>query len=340
MCPATEINWRVRSYEPSMLEASFLEHCDSINHLTDDRIDQFISKCHADGDETALETILYPLEVRRKTNIRDEIFLANLYSHKNRNKTLSELVDIGKSMLLNITNAEAEEICNLTLPRLKSKCCLALRRGRVTGSNFKNCCDSNIKDPSITTIRHIINLTKAFGDSPSIKYKKKVIESYIRKVKVSHENASYEECGLMINPKLPYFASSPDGLVSCTCHGHGCMKTKYFKSLSDASLEGMTQKPNNVLNKQGRQYAIEETHEFFFQAQLEINLNELKYCDFIIWSPQKAIAVKVNANINFWKVAIEKASKFHEQVIMPELLGKFYTEKGLLIFQIKLFPCK
>lgn len=341
MSPATEIDWRICSYEPSMLEAGFLEHCDSISPLTDDKIDLFISKCHADGDETALETILYPSKLRRKTNIRDEIFLSSLYSHNERNKTLSELVDIGKYMLVNMSNAEAEEICNLTLPRLKSKCCLALRRGRITGSNFKNCCDANIKDPCITTIRRIINLTKAFGDLPSIKYKKKVIQSYIRKAELNHENASYKECGLMINPKLPYFAGSPEGLVSCTCHGDGCVKTNYLKNLlSDASLEAMTQKPNNVFNKNGNRYTLEETHEFFYQAQLQINLIGLEYCDFIIWSPQKAIAVRVNANIKFWEVALEKALKFHEQVIMPELLGKFYTGNGLLISFIKLFDCE
>lgn len=335
MLPATEINWRIPSHEPSMLETSFLKHCDSISHLTDDKIDQFIRRCHANGDETALETILYPSEARRKTNIRDEIFLASLYSYNNRNKPLSQLTEMGKAIILNmnISDAEVEEIRNLTLPRLKSKCCLALRRGRITGSNFKNCCNSDINDPSIAIIRRVINLTKVFGDSPSIKYKNKAIQSYIRNVDLNHENALYKECGLIINPELPYFAGSPDGLVSCTCHGDGCVDSKYLKSLtSDASLEALTQKPNNVFNKRGNLYALEETHELFYRAQLQINLTGLKYCDFIIWSQQKAIAVRVNANLDFWNAAVEKASEFHEQVIMPELLAKFYTEKGLLWF--------
>lgn len=98
----------------------------------------------------------------------------------------------------------------------------------------------------------------------------------------------------MINHKLPYFAGTPDGLVTCLCHGNGCMKTKYLQGLvSDASLEAMTRKPNNVLNKIEHQYSLEKTHGYFYYAQLQINLTDLEYCDFLIWSRQKAIVLSM-----------------------------------------------
>lgn len=328
MSSAKNIDWRLRSNESTTLETSFLEFCASLPNLSDERVEEFVRKSHSVGDETALATILFPWEKRRKTNLRDELFLASLYNHKYRNKALSELIEIGKKISLNLSNDEVKEISSITLPRLKSKCSIALRRGRITGSNFKNCCITDIKDPSITTIRRAINLTKMFGDVPSIKHKKSIIQQYIKELEIIHENFMYMECGLIIAPQNPYFAGSPDGLVCCACHGDGCIKTKYLKTLqSDASLEFMTRKPNNILNRHGSQYSLEKTHEFFYQAQLQINLTDLKYCDFVIWSRQKAISVRVTADDEFWEVAMHKALSFHKQVLMPELLAKFFTDK-------------
>lgn len=103
--------------------------------------------------------------------------------------------------------------------------------------------------------------------------------------------------------------------------------------LSDTSLEALTIKPNHVINKHGDRYALEETHEFFYHAQLLMNIIGLDYCDFVIWSPQKAIVIRVNSDDQFWRTAIEKALIIHQEVIMPELLRKYFTERlGLLIF--------
>lgn len=332
MSSASEINWKMPSYEPQMIEASFIEHCDSITPLSDEKINEFITKCHFHGGSTTIETMLHPSKVRRKTNLRDEVFLASLYSYDNRNKSLTELVAIGKSISLHISKDEAQEISHLTLPRLKSKCSIALRRGRITGSVFKNCCSSNIKDPAVTTVRRVIHLTKAFGDGLSVKCKKKIIDQYVRKIESSHTHCVFEECGLMINPELPYFSGTPDGLVSCNCHGKGCLKTKYLKSLSNESLGTMTKEPDKILIKNEHHYSLEKTHEFYYNVQLQINVIDLKYCDLVIWSQQKAIVVRVNADIEFWNVAMEKALTFHEQVIMPELLGKYFTERCVYIY--------
>lgn len=137
--------------------------------MSDENIDEFIATCQSYGDEPALIT-LYPLGTKRNTNLRDELFLANMYSEQYKHKSLQELVEIGKSMENHVTNVEINEIFNLTLPRLKSKCSVGLRRGRITGSNMKSCCMSNIEDPSITNIRQVINPIRNLEHVPSIKY--------------------------------------------------------------------------------------------------------------------------------------------------------------------------
>lgn len=86
-----------------------------------------------------------------------------------------------------------------------AKCSIGLRDGRITGSNFKNCCVSNIDDQKSNKSSPIRPRPKhQVSDSKQ----KKAIEQY-KKVAVSkHEGFVYGECGLIINPDLPYFIGS------------------------------------------------------------------------------------------------------------------------------------
>lgn len=311
-----EIHWRYPSsnQEQKAPESNFVKYCKSITPFSDKKIDEFIKKCHGDGDFTALGTILLPSDGRRKTNLKDQIFLASLYKNEYKNKSLSQLVEIGSLISLNVSDDEVKEISQITSKKEKSKFYLGLRRGRITGSNFKDCCVTTIENPSQSTINYIIN-PRNLDNVPSITYqsknRKKAIEQYTRNAILGHESFSYNQCGLIINPNHPYFVGSPDGIVSCSCHGKGCVAVKCLKILeSGGSFEVLTQKPNNILIKNGNLYCLEESHEYFYQVQLQINLVGLKYCDVVIWSPSNILVVKVYADVNFWKSKMEKPQRF------------------------------
>lgn len=157
MSSVKEIHWKCPSKERKTHEANFLKYCKSITPFTDERIDQFIRKCHSDGDSTALGTIIIPSEMRRKTNIKDEIFLASLYSAQYNNEGLSQLIEIGKSISLNVTNDEVKEISKITVNKEKSMFFVGLRRGCISGSNLKSCCITSVENPSVTTINYMMN---------------------------------------------------------------------------------------------------------------------------------------------------------------------------------------
>ncbi len=331
MSSVKEIRWNCPSKKREAYESNFLEICNSITPFSDDRIDKFIKKCHLDGDVTALGNFIIPLKMQRKTNIKDEIFLASLYSVKYENNSLDQLVEIGKSIELNITNDEVKEISKITLNKEKSKFFIGLRRGRISGSNFKSCCVTNIENPSITTINCIMN-PRNLDNIPCINYqiknRKNALPKYMRETMSDHEDYAYNECGLIINPRLPYFVGSPDGIVSCSCHGKGCVVIKCLKIFeSRGSFEVLAAKPNNILNQTGNTYELERDHELFYQVQLQINLISLNYCDVVFWSPRDILIIRVDSDIDFWESAMNKALMFHDQVIMPEILAKFYTKR-------------
>lgn len=338
MSSVKEIHWRFPLQERKTHETNFQKYCHSITPFSDDRIDNFIKKCHSDGDSTALGTMIIPSQMRRRTNIKDEIFLASLYNVEHKNKSLSQLIEIGMSMSLNVTDDEVKEISKITLNKEKSKFFVGLRRGRISGSNFKSCCVTTVENPSLTTLNFMLN-PRNLENVPCIDYqiknRKKALKQYLRGAMSEHENFVYNQSGLVINPSLPYFVGSPDGMISCSCHGEGCLQIKCLKILeSGGSFDVLTVKPNKILNKHGNIFVLETSHELYYQVQLQINLIGSDYCDVAFWSLKNFLVIRVEQDLDFWEIAKNKAITFHEQVVMPELLGKFYTKHTGLTYYI------
>lgn len=330
---ASNIRFRPRASDRLTLESSFVEYCNSLTPFSDESIHTFIKQCHSDGNTTAIGTILFPAEVR-KTNFKDNIFLASLYNAVNKTKTRRELIQMGKSMKIELSCDEANEISCLTLSKNKSKCRFALKRGRIIASNFKDCCNASIEDPSISLINRIMNPISNFQCYPkyAIAKTKRALDQHFKSNYMQHPELEQYECGLIINPNLPYFAASPDILINCDCHGEGCVIVKFFKVMESAeSFDVLCREPNHILNKRDDFYELDKRHDLYYQIQLQINVAELKYCDVIIWSPKpnlRQLTLRVYVDYDFWKINVEKAQKYHQVVVMPEILGKSYTRIG------------
>lgn len=324
-----DMKWTSSSIEQSrnVTEvSSFVSSCESIRPFTDDVITKFIK--NIPGGNSAMHTILFPDEKRRNTTIKDEVFLSTWYNQENKHKTLFELIEMGKLRSLKISDVDLAEITRVTLR--ETKFWSALMRGRINGSDFKDCCTTNIKNPSVIIINRLMNPTKKVDNIPSVKfqrkYKKKAIKEYVTQENARHENFNYRQCGLLLNPQIPYFITSADGFVSCDCHGSGCIEVKCFKILENGeSFDVLTREPNNILYKLEDEYFLEKNHSFYYKIQMQIHLAELEFCDIVLWSPTKFLPLRINPDIKFWAVAKQKALLFHQEIMIPELLGKFYT---------------
>ena len=53
--------------------------------------------------------------------------------------------------------------------------------------------------------------------------------------------------GLIINPELPWIGASPDGMVTCTCHGDGVLEMKCQFNSKDCSLTESCKDPSFCL---------------------------------------------------------------------------------------------
>lgn len=141
----------------------------------------------------------------------------------------------------------------------------------------------------------------------------------------SHEGFGAEPVGLCINPSFPHFGASPDGLVSCDCCGLGCVEIKCPYCAKDLDVTDM-----EVLKKVGIQNLdgesrLSENHAYYYQIQMQLGITRLGYCDFVVWNKNKFIMEQIYLNETFWETESKTASMFFYNVIVPELLGKFYT---------------
>ena len=58
-------------------------------------------------------------------------------------------------------------------------------------------------------------------------HEKTALNLYRSTIEELHENVKTETCGLFLSENDPYLGASPDGLVSCSCCGDGCIEIKY-----------------------------------------------------------------------------------------------------------------
>jgi len=101
---------------------------------------------------------------------------------------------------------------------------------------MKAVCCTNPGNPLIKSICYpdVFSFTTA-ATKWGCKHEKVTREMYLSASKLNHSELSVTDSGLVINPKWPYIGASPDGIISCSCHGVGILEIKcpYCQSASD-----------------------------------------------------------------------------------------------------------
>ncbi|CAH1118134.1 unnamed protein product [Phaedon cochleariae] len=127
-------------------------------------------------------------------------------------------------------------------------------------------------------------------------------------------------------------------MVSCDCCGSGCVEVKCPYLLKDMEIGQYLDIKTSPLTCDGIVTSLDRGHAYYYQTQLQIKVTDTKYCDFVIWSPRGFFHERIFRDEDFWAINFPKAYEFYKKVILPELLGKYFT-KGRHLDQIWCF-CK
>lgn len=143
----------------------------------------------------------------------------------------------------------------------------------------------------------------------------------------SHSHASISEIGLVISHLHPEIAASPDGLLVCSCCEKVPIEIKCpfkFKDEKDVLVK-LTQKRQPYLRQVESGYELITTHDYYAQVQAQIALTEADYGFFYVWTKQEDVLIRIPRDKDFWEQALIKTNTFFKAVVLPELMGKYYT---------------
>ncbi|XP_049511191.1 uncharacterized protein LOC125939794 [Dermacentor silvarum] len=198
------------------------------------------------------------------------------------------------------------------------------RKGRITASLFKDVCRS--KRVHCTTL-----LNKIFNaqplNVPAVQYgvenEPVAKERLLAHLSTIHSNARIEACGLMVNPRYPFFGCSPDGIFRCDCHQPALVEIKCLYSLRDCHPENLLaegqKKKEFCLAANG---ALKETHAYYYQvqAQLHLNLENIRTCYFYIHVDAGGLLVVVERDENFMDSHIDSLHSFLRDIVLPRII--------------------
>ena len=129
-----------------------------------------------------------------------------------------------------VTDAAVKNLEMQTRDQASSKDWFLYRAGRITASKFRAAAHTDVSQPSSSHVRSIC-YPKAFRFSTvatrwGCKHEADARTEYAASRKLSHQNLSVVDSGLVVPTSHPYLGVSPDGSVSCDCCGLGVIEVK------------------------------------------------------------------------------------------------------------------
>lgn len=306
----------------------------SSNYATDQEEEPPVKTIRVDKESSSSPNNL--IDASDRDNITAKIskyFLTDMYDKKNEDLGLEQLQEISRNFDLTIPDNIITMIMWTTKDQSSSKNWLKkLRAGRITASVFKSCCTTNPKKPAKSLVRKICHPEKCTFSSKATNYgssfEKEALNDFMLEKSSHHINFQVKNCGLILSNDYPGLGASPDGLVSCDCHEDAVLEIKCpytWKDESDLSILLNMKAPFLICDEQN-EITLNPKHQYFYQVQMQMYLSKRKLAYFVVWTKQKFLEIKVEADSGFWEKNSKKALNFHKLVIFPELLGNMFLK--------------
>ena len=240
---------------------------------------------------------------------------------------------------LSLSKDKAAKLAVLTVNQSQSEEWVFHRIGRITSSRIGNCINKVSDKMEVTGATHSA-VAEVMGyyekaNAPSLEWgKKKEPEArkiFTLKQRKTHKKLQVDLTGLWISTESPFIAASPDGLVSCSCCGKGCIEIKCPWKYRHLSVSDYIRQPESCLfMTSDNKPALKTDHVYFAQVQVHMYCTETNFCDFILFtaaSTDNILIVRVKPDHAYVKKIIDKASVFFRQCIIPEFQSRAVEEK-------------
>lgn len=136
-----------------------------------------------------------------------------------------------------------------------------------------------------------------------------------------------EESGLHITPEFPFLAASPDGILKCSCNGSAVIEIKCpFKHKDSTIMDAANCDGEFCLQYlESGGFELKKNHAYYFQVQMQMLVCGMKTCYFVVNTTVDIAILAIEYDEEFTDPLINYFKEFTLRVILPELLGKFFT---------------
>uniref|UniRef100_A0A1A8UK67 YqaJ viral recombinase domain-containing protein n=1 Tax=Nothobranchius furzeri TaxID=105023 RepID=A0A1A8UK67_NOTFU len=229
-----------------------------------------------------------------------------------------------------LTPSQVQAVETATRDQSASRIWFRQRAGRITASKMRRVLRTSPQQPSKSLIMAIC-YPEAYrfttdATSYGCQHESQARGAYEKLMGREHTGFSCVNSGLWLNPRWPYMGSSPDGVVTCDCHGTGICEIKCPHSEQDEpSLRLCAGRRGFCLIGEGDHVTLDRNHDYYFQVQAQLHIVKAEYSDFVVWNHKDLFVERILPDVGFWEDVIPKVECFFRNSILPEILGQQVT---------------
>jgi len=255
--------------------------------------------------------------------------LVDLKDVKYQAMSRADLEEVCAEISISVTPEQAKHIEEATRAQADSKLWHVFRAGRVTASSMKAACHTSLEKPSPSLVRALCHPDNNKLCVPATEHGKAHEEeaklAYFNRHKLQHTTAVLSASGLVINPTHLELGPSPDALVSCECCGRGVVEIKCPYTVNRPEEHPCLETTSDGLR-------LNISHQYYYQVQTQIHLCEVAYCDFVVWTREAMLVLRILPDSTLWENVCCKSKTFFQKVLRLELCGNYFTKRDKLCF--------
>ena len=179
-----------------------------------------------------------------------------------------------------------DNLCGVTTMQGLSNDWMVHRAGRITASKSHSWAHTKLEKPSQSLIHTTMQYDISRGSDNKYTRHGRVHESAARDEYTftlhddDHHDVTVTETGLHVNAIRPFLGASPDGIVSCSCHGKRLLEIKCPYKYQNG-FNGCFEDKDFPLTSQG---VLKSSHPYYYQVQLQMFVCDFEKCDFFMYA--------------------------------------------------------
>ena len=226
---------------------------------------------------------------------------------------------------------QAAKVEEMTRSQSKSRIWFQQCAGRITASKFREILHTDYTQPSISAIKSICYpvmhqlMPKAcqYGCEHEEQARVKYFDDHSK----THSSLIIINCGLILHPLYPFFGTSPDGIINCSCCSSGVIEIKCPYRCKDKSINELVEERNFCSENVDGSLSLKRNHAYYYQIQLQMKICEVEYCNFVVRGDESVFYERILIDTEFIDNVIEEAQPFIKLALLPELVGKWFSRQ-------------